>query len=98
MILPHYDLNTTAGCRDYAILMILLDTGLRCSEPVNLKLDNANINDGYVAHNLLKFRTLWYNANSWVISGQDKLAMQWRFPQQINTTKENLLKCLSYLN
>lgn len=47
-IFSSFDLNTTAGCRDYAILLILLDTGLRCSELANLKLDDVNIDDGHL--------------------------------------------------
>ncbi len=42
------DLNTTAGCRDYAILLIFLDTGLRCSELANLKLNDVNVDGGHL--------------------------------------------------
>jgi integrase/recombinase XerC/integrase/recombinase XerD len=40
------DVNTAAGCRDYAILLVLLDTGIRCSELTNLKLDDVDIDAG----------------------------------------------------
>lgn len=42
------DITTCAGCRNQAILLMLLDTGIRCSELVNLKLDDVNIDDGYL--------------------------------------------------
>ena len=45
-IFSSLDLNISAGRRDYAILLVLLDTGLRCSELANLKLDDVNIDDG----------------------------------------------------
>jgi site-specific recombinase XerD len=39
---------TALGCRNVAILVFLLDTGLRISELSDLKSDNANIDDGYL--------------------------------------------------
>ena len=42
------DPNTSAGARNYAILMLLLDTGLRCGEMRNVELENVNIEGGYL--------------------------------------------------
>jgi site-specific recombinase XerD len=47
-ILSHIDRNSAAGARNYTILMLLLDTGLRCSEMINADLDNANVEGGYL--------------------------------------------------
>jgi len=47
-IFSHLDLNTTAGSRDYAILLLFLDTGIRCSELAELKLEDINIESGYL--------------------------------------------------
>lgn len=38
---------TAIGCRNTAILVTLLDTGLRCSELCDLRLEDAHIDDGY---------------------------------------------------
>jgi len=38
---------TAIGCRDIAILVVLLNTGLRCSELANLRLEDAHIEEGY---------------------------------------------------
>ncbi|MCL0091814.1 tyrosine-type recombinase/integrase [Dehalococcoidales bacterium] len=40
--------NTSTGARDYAILILLLDTGLRCSELTNFELGDINIEAGYL--------------------------------------------------
>ncbi len=40
------DTNTSAGFRDYVILLVLLDTGMRISELCGLRL--ADIQDRYV--------------------------------------------------
>lgn len=40
--------NTSTGARDYAILLLLLDTGLRCSELINFELKDINIESGYL--------------------------------------------------
>ncbi|MBI4318960.1 MAG: tyrosine-type recombinase/integrase [Chloroflexi bacterium] len=42
------DPDTPLGCRNYAILVTFLDTGLRCSELCNLTLENARIEEGYL--------------------------------------------------
>jgi site-specific recombinase XerD len=39
---------TALGCRDIAILVLLLDTGLRLSELCGLQLSDAHIEEGYV--------------------------------------------------
>jgi site-specific recombinase XerD len=41
-----FDRNTTLGARDYAIVLTLLDTGLRCGELCNLTLANADLDTG----------------------------------------------------
>jgi len=45
-LLSAIDTRTTEGYRDYAIILILLDTGLRVSELSTLKLDNLWLEDG----------------------------------------------------
>ena len=42
------DVNTSAGCRNYTVLIVLLDTGLRCSELLNMELEDINIEGGYL--------------------------------------------------
>jgi len=39
---------THIGCRNIAILVTLLDTGLRCSELCSLMLEDAHIDEGYL--------------------------------------------------
>ncbi len=39
---------TNSGFRDYTIILMLLDTGMRASELVGLTLDNVNLEDGMV--------------------------------------------------
>lgn len=36
------------GLRDYTILLLLLETGVRVSELVNIKLNDINFKDGYI--------------------------------------------------
>ncbi|MCL0053104.1 tyrosine-type recombinase/integrase [Dehalococcoidales bacterium] len=40
--------NISSGARDYAILILLLDTGLRCSELTSFQLNDINIENGYL--------------------------------------------------
>src|SRR4030042_2638262 len=47
-ILACIDQKTTAGTRNYAIIVLLLDTGLRSSELTNFELIDINIQGGYV--------------------------------------------------
>lgn len=47
-ILSCLDPNTSSGCRDTAILITMLDTGLRLSEIANLKTAHSHIDLGYV--------------------------------------------------
>jgi len=47
-VLAAIDQNTAAGARDYAMLMLFLDSGLRCSELTALKLADLNIEGGYL--------------------------------------------------
>jgi len=42
------DTHTPAGFRDWTIILMLLDTGLRASELVGLKLKDINLDDGVV--------------------------------------------------
>lgn len=42
---------TAIGCRNTAILIILLDSGLRCSELSNLLFENSHIDEGYLKVN-----------------------------------------------
>ena len=47
-VLSCIDRNTAAGTRNYAILMLLLDSGLRCGEVRNVELEDVNIEGGYL--------------------------------------------------
>jgi integrase/recombinase XerC/integrase/recombinase XerD len=47
-ILKCFKNNTAAGARNYAIMMLFLDTGLRCSELRNFGLEDINIEGGYL--------------------------------------------------
>ena len=40
--------NSAAGWRNYALLITLLDTGLRASELANINLNQVNFEDGYI--------------------------------------------------
>lgn len=45
-LLRVFDRKTAMGARDYAIVLTLLDTGLRCAELCNLTLANADLDIG----------------------------------------------------
>jgi site-specific recombinase XerD len=47
-LLARFDQNDSFGCRDYAIVWTLLDTGLRASELCGLTVENAHIEQGYL--------------------------------------------------
>jgi len=47
-VLACIDSSTATGCRDAAIVITPLDTGLRLSELTNLRLDDAHIDQGYL--------------------------------------------------
>ena len=47
-VLSSIDPNTAAGARNYAIMTLLLDSGLRCGELMNVEVDNVNIEGGYL--------------------------------------------------
>jgi len=47
-ILNCIDNNTTSGSRDKAVVITFLDTGLRLSELIGLKFDDAHIDQGYL--------------------------------------------------
>ena len=40
--------NTVAGCRDAAMLLLFLDTGLRCAELIGLATDDVHIQDQWL--------------------------------------------------
>lgn len=42
------DQNTSPGCRDAAILLLLLDTGLRCAELISLQTDDVHLEDQWL--------------------------------------------------
>jgi site-specific recombinase XerD len=48
MILACLDSDKASGCRDTAIIVNMLDTGLRLSELANLKLADAHVDQGYL--------------------------------------------------
>ena len=47
-MLKSVNTSMTAGFRDWTIILMLLDTGLRASELVGLTMDNVNLEDGMV--------------------------------------------------
>ncbi|MGQ9656017.1 MAG: tyrosine-type recombinase/integrase [Thermodesulfobacteriota bacterium] len=47
-VLACIDRNTTGGTRDYAIVLLLLDSGLRCSELTGMEVDDVNLEGGYL--------------------------------------------------
>ncbi len=47
-ILACLDTNTASGCRDMAMVITFLDSGLRLSELIGLWLDDAHIDQGYL--------------------------------------------------
>jgi len=47
-ILSCLDPNTASGCRDIAILITMLDSGLRLSELTNLKMADSHIDQGFL--------------------------------------------------
>ncbi len=47
-ILASLNPNTSSGARDYAILVLLLDSGLRSSELTGAKLEDTNLDGGYL--------------------------------------------------
>ena len=48
LLVGHYNPLTTIGSRDIAILILLLDAGIRLSELSSLSLENAHIDEGYL--------------------------------------------------
>ena len=42
------DINTDTGCRDAAILVLFLDTGLGCSEPLGLKVEDLHLEERWL--------------------------------------------------
>jgi site-specific recombinase XerD len=47
-ILACLDPNMSSGCRDFTMVITLLDTGLRLSELVGLKMADAHVDEGYL--------------------------------------------------
>jgi len=47
-VLSAVNSRTSLGCRDLAIMMSLLDTGIRCAELTGLKLGDVHIGRGYL--------------------------------------------------
>jgi integrase/recombinase XerC/integrase/recombinase XerD len=47
-ILVYLNPNTATGCRNAAIVCLLLDTGLRCGELLGLKLVDLHLDDGWL--------------------------------------------------
>lgn len=47
-ILACLDTNSAAGCRDAAMLITMLDTGIRLSELTDLMLEDAHVDQGYL--------------------------------------------------
>ena len=47
-ILACFDPDTSTGCRERAIVVLLLDSGLRLSELTNLSLADTHIEQGYL--------------------------------------------------
>jgi site-specific recombinase XerD len=47
-ILSSIDTNTASGARNYAVILLFLDSGLRCSELRNAGLKDVNLEGGYL--------------------------------------------------
>jgi len=47
-VLAGYELRSPRGCRDFAILLTYLGTGLRASELTHLVLDDVHLNEAYL--------------------------------------------------
>jgi len=47
-VIGSIDRNTLTGARNYAMLVTLLDTGLRASELANIALGNLDLTDGFI--------------------------------------------------
>ena len=47
-IIGRINKDSATGTRDHAILVALLDTGLRASEAANITLSHLNLEDGYI--------------------------------------------------
>lgn len=47
-ILSMNDKRTFAGLRDYTMILLMLETGVRLSETIGIELSDVNIKDGYV--------------------------------------------------
>jgi len=47
-IISSIDKDSATGTRNHAILVTMLDTGLRASEAANISLANLNLQDGYI--------------------------------------------------
>lgn len=47
-VIQAIDPSTPGGARDYAVVLLLLDTGLRCSEAMGFASDDVNIEGGYL--------------------------------------------------
>jgi len=47
-VIASIDKNSATGFRNHAILLAMLDTGLRASEVANIQLGHVNLDDGYM--------------------------------------------------
>ncbi len=47
-LVGYHNLLTAIGCRDIAILVLMLDTGIRLSELCSLHIDDAHVEEGYL--------------------------------------------------
>ena len=47
-LLSCIDIKTPVGKRDYAMLVTLLDTGLRASELANIKINDISLENGFI--------------------------------------------------
>ncbi len=84
---------TAEGCRNIAILVTFLNTGLRCSELANLNLDDAHIEEGY-------FKVMGKGAKERIVpTGMLTQKVLWRYvchfrPQPANGGSGNLFLTL----
>jgi site-specific recombinase XerD len=92
-LLNHPNPLTAAGCRDIAVLVVMLDSGVRLSELCGLRLEDAHIEEGY-------FKVMGKGRRERVVPiGASAQKMLWRYiihfrPEPIPKTADYLFLTL----